>query len=69
MSASSWVHLEDCTIKRMTGSAFLIEYDGEEFWIPKSQIDDPDRLDTYDTGVTVSITEWIAKQKGIEVTS
>lgn len=66
MGMSNYVHLGDVTILCETDKAFEVEYEGECIWIPKSQIADPD---TYSPGdcVTLSITEWIAEQKGISV--
>ena len=65
MTASNWVHIEGKILKE-TDAAFLIKVDeGEEHWIPKSQISDPDDYKEGDIG-TISITEWIAEQKGIE---
>lgn len=66
MSASSYVHLDDVEIKRETDSAFLIVWEGDEYWIPKSQMADPDRYSEGDRDCNVSITEWIAGKKGIE---
>lgn len=66
MSQSGYVHLEDCRVVHETEDAFLIEYEGEEHWIPRSQVADPDTYESGDEGVTISVTEWIAKQKGIE---
>ena len=47
--------------------ALLMDIDGEEIWIPKSQIHD--NSEVYDAGEhdegTLVITEWIAKQKGL----
>lgn len=65
MSQSGYVHLEDCTVKRVTDRAALIEFEDGEEWFPLSQIADGDEL-TEGGPVTVSITEWIAAQKGIE---
>lgn len=68
MSQSRWVHLEDCTVRGETDKALLIAYNGEEYWVPRSQIaDEGENLNKGDKGVTISITEWIAQQKGIEV--
>ncbi len=67
MPASSWVHLEGCTVLRVTEKALLVEYSDSEFWLPLSQID-PESRDQYEEGdedVTVSVTEWLAKQKGL----
>lgn len=61
MSASNWVHLEDCTVRRVTDKAMLIDWDGGYWWIPLSQVSEAG-----DTMVTISVTEWIANEKGIE---
>jgi len=68
MSASSWVHLDDCVVKRVTAKALLVEYDGEEPWLPKSQVSEAEQYEEGDgatDGVTISITEWLASQKGL----
>jgi hypothetical protein len=67
MSASNYVHLDNCDVIRETENAFLIRYEGEEIWIPRSQLADADDYAAGDEDVTLSVTEWIAKQKGIEV--
>ncbi len=66
MGRSNYVHLEDCEIKRETDLAFLVVYQDEDYWIPKSQVKNPDDYAQGDDGVTLSVTEWIAEQKGIE---
>jgi hypothetical protein len=66
MGQSNWVWLEGCRVKKITAAAILIEYDDEEHWIPISQIDQPDRLEQGDEDITIGVTEWIAKQKGIQ---
>jgi len=69
MGSSSWVHLERCAILRETESAFLIliDEDGQEEWIPKSQIhpESVNELAVGDEDVTVTISEWIADKKGL----
>ena len=66
MSASNWVHLEVAKIERETEAAYLLTLeDGEQVWIPKSQISDPDELKAVDEDLTVSVSEWIADQKGL----
>lgn len=48
-----------------TDSAVLCEIDGEQIWIPKSQIDDDSEVwENGQEGVLV-MTEWIAEQKGL----
>lgn len=66
MSQSGYVHLDVEKVVRQTDSAFLLVIDGEDYWIPKSQIADPETYEPGDENVTVSVTEWIAKQKGLE---
>lgn len=66
MGASKWIHLEDVTVVRETDRAFLLRLDDDsEHWIPKNQVSEPDTYEEGDEGVTVSISEWIAEQKGI----
>lgn len=66
MGASNYVHLEVSEIKRETDKAFLVVLeDGAEHWLPKSQIADADDYSEGDTNCTVSITEWLAGEKGI----
>lgn len=67
MSTSNYVHLEGCSVVAETDKALLINYKDEEYWIPVSQISGADAYDAGDTDVTISITKWIANQKGIEV--
>lgn len=62
MSRDDAVDIEVAEILRRTDEAVLVEYDGEEVWIPQSQVleihpdDDPPRL---------RITRWIAQKKGM----
>lgn len=72
MGQSNYVHLEGCNIHAVTDAAILVEFDLSDDaavveWFPKSQVADADDFEKGDRDVTVSITEWIAKQKGIEV--
>jgi hypothetical protein len=66
MGASGFVHLENVTIVRETDKAFLcLLDDGEETWIPKSQVADSDNYSAGDERITLSITDFIAKEKGL----
>lgn len=65
MSNSNYVHLEEVNILRETDKAFKIEHDGDHYWIPFSQVANPGDYHEGDEGVTLSITEWIAEQKGL----
>jgi hypothetical protein len=59
----------DLAVKRIaseTDAAFFFELEmGEKVWFPKSQIADPDDYEADDEDLTVSVTEWILKQKGL----
>jgi hypothetical protein len=61
-----YVYVEFDEIKKETKNAFLCILEGEEIWIPKSQVADPADYEEGDKNVGMSITEWIAKQKGLE---
>ena len=66
MSASGWVHLEDCAVLQTTANAILIDYEGEEIWLPRSQVSEGEKYEMGDQGVTISASEWICRQKGID---
>ncbi len=68
MGQSNYVHLEDVTIVALTDAAVLLEYDDEQYWIPRSQLaeGEDEKLKKGAKGLTLSITEWIAEQKGID---
>ena len=58
---------DDVVCKRATDKALLVVIEGDEFWIPQSQIhEDSEVFDDgeHSTGVLV-VTEWIAQQKGL----
>ena len=62
MPRDDGVDVDVARIVRRTENAILVEYDGEEVWLPQSQVleihpdDDPPRL---------RITRWIADKKGM----
>ena len=68
MGASNYVHIEVTKILVETEKAFQLEIVGCEknVWMPKSQIADPDDYDEGDVDVMMSVTEWIAGEKGIK---
>lgn len=65
MSDSNWVHLDVDEVKKITAKAMLVEIDGDELWLPLSQISEPESFEEGDTEITVSVSEWIAAQKGL----
>lgn len=70
MGAGRFVYLEDVTCKRLTDKAALVVWEGEEYWLPLSQIEDEGAaLRIGESGYCLGITPWIAEQKGIEVES
>jgi hypothetical protein len=48
---------------RETDAALLCFIDGEEHWIPKSQIDDDSEVFEEGHSGTLIVSEWIATQK------
>jgi hypothetical protein len=65
VSASNYVHLEVERIQRVTDKALLLLLkDGEEVWIPLSQVADGYDYQEGDENCTVSVTEWIAELEG-----
>ncbi len=65
MSASNYVHLEVDEIMAETEKAFRVRIGDEEYWLPFSQIADSDDYQAGDKNCTMSVTEWIAKEKGL----
>lgn len=59
--------LHEVEVKAVSAKALLVEYEGEEHWIPVSQIDLPLTNVKFVKGAKgrLEITEWIAKEKGI----
>jgi hypothetical protein len=63
--ATRYVLIEDATVVRSTDKAGLFRIDGEEYWIPWSQVRD-DSVDRDGATGNLWITEWIAGEKGLE---
>jgi len=60
-----WILVSDATLIRSSDKAGLYKIDGDEYWIPWSQIRD-DSVDRDGESGDLWITEWIADQKEIE---
>jgi hypothetical protein len=59
------VSLGGVSVLKESEKALLIDFEGEEHWIPKSQVhDDSDVYEEGDLG-TIIISRWIAGQKGL----
>lgn len=61
------VEIEGCKATRETDKALLVEVEetGEEYWIPKSQIQDDSEV--YEKGHEgkLVLPRWLAKEKGL----
>ena len=65
MSSSRYVHLDVDLILKRTDKALLLRVGDAEHWIPLSQIADADDFEEGDENCTVSITDWIANERGL----
>lgn len=62
---SDLVTIEDVEAIAETEGAILCDIDGDEIWIPKSQIDESSEVsDDQDVG-TLVVSRWIAEKKGL----
>lgn len=59
------VELPDAFAKRETAKALLVVVDGEEHWLPKSQIHSDSEVYADGHRGKLVITAWIAEQKGL----
>lgn len=68
-STSGNVTMYGATITGVSRAAIRVEFDEMDFWIPKSLVEsgNADALEEGDKGITLSIPEWLAKDKGIEI--
>jgi hypothetical protein len=62
---SNTVSFHDVTVVRETQMALLCNVEGEEIWIPKSQIADESEVYKLDTDGELVITEWFAEKEGL----
>lgn len=54
-------------ILRETALAFLFVIEGEELWVPKSVIENPDTIDADEVGGEVWLAEWFSKKEGLSL--
>jgi hypothetical protein len=59
------VQIQNVTVVMEKEKALLVEVEGEQIWIPKSQIHDDSEVYKADTEGTLVIPEWLAKEKGL----
>jgi hypothetical protein len=56
----------ETVVLRETDKAVLVEVEGEQVWIPKSQIDPDSEITCKDDGPgTMLVSRWIAELKGL----
>ncbi len=66
MSSSNYVHLDVDEVVRETDKALLLRLEeGEEVWVPLSQIADSDQYGAGDRDCTISVTSWFAEKEGL----
>lgn len=53
------------TVVKETESALLCMINGEQHWIPKSQIHDDSEVYNDDTEGELVVSQWIAEQRGL----
>lgn len=61
---SETVYLDGVRCLRQTDKALLCNYEGEEFWIPKSQIHDDSEVTAVGDEGVLAIPSWLADEKG-----
>jgi len=59
------VQIQNAKALRETEKALLVEIEGEEVWLPKSQIDDDSEVYKEDTEGTLVIPLWLAEKHGL----
>ena len=60
-----WVEMEDCTIEHVTDAAILLIHQDDQFWVPKSVIQNPEDFEKGDTACLVLVKEWFARKQGL----
>ncbi len=58
-------YIDGCRAIKETEMAILVEYENEEFWIPKSQISEDSEVTEKDDEGVLAIPEWLADEKGL----
>lgn len=63
--AEETITIDEVIVKAKTAKALLVEIDGTDYWMPKSQLGDAtDVEEVGDIGV-VELPEWLAREKGL----
>lgn len=64
MARAEEIFTVEAFVLRHTPRAVLISYEGEEIWLPRSQLIDDEEL-PQEGAARVKMTAWIAKEKGL----
>lgn len=59
----NWVEMEDCEIIAATDRAILLEHETDQFWVPKSCVQNGDEYEAGDAGCLVLVKEWFARKE------
>jgi hypothetical protein len=62
----SFVKFDDIKCRRETKDAILVEIDGREMWVPKSQVHDDSEVYKSGTEGNLIISRWLAEKEGLE---
>lgn len=62
-----WLDFECENVERETEKALLCKIQGQDIWIPKSQLSKDSIVGSEGQSGIITISEWIAGQKGLEV--
>lgn len=63
---SNTVSFDIKKVKYETDKAILVEIEGEDFWVPKSQIDDDSEVFSQKSGTgTLIVSVWWAEKQGL----
>lgn len=52
-------------VVHITERAILLSCDGEEFWVPKSQVEDPDNLEPGEEDAEIRVKKWVLDERGL----
>ncbi len=52
-------------VERETELAFLFVVEGEEIWVPKSVVAEPDEVSEGDEDLELNIAEWFAERENL----
>lgn len=63
---SKYVTIDFEEILEESPNALLVNIENEEVWIPRSQIEEGQKVDVGDCYGELSITQWIAEKKNLD---